>query len=83
MNDDDPSIQGIQGLPLRRAMPTEADRRAAYKRLYVSRMVEAHGIDEADACECFEAGSDELDYNVHPEDAADDEVAGWDPEECL
>lgn len=59
-------------------MPTEADRREAYKRLYVARMVE-RGIDSQDASDCFDAG--DVDYDINPEDAADDELSYWDADE--
>jgi hypothetical protein len=57
-------------------MPTGTDRRAAYKQLYVARMVAA-GVPQEGAEECFEAG-DEIDYDINPEDAADDEMHYWD-----
>lgn len=74
MHDDSPSVIGT----CLASMPTEADRREAYKRLYVGRMV-ARGIDERDAMACFEAG--EVDYDINPEDAADDELSYWDNDE--
>jgi hypothetical protein len=76
MNDDEPSVMGAgDGLP---PIPTEADRREAYKRLYVGRMVEC-GIDRESAEACFEAG--EIDYDEDPRDAADDELSYWDNDE--
>ena len=59
-------------------MPTEADRREAYKRLYVARMVE-RGVDEQDASACFDAG--DVDYDIEPAEAADDELSYWDADE--
>lgn len=73
--DDSPSVIGTD---VHRPMPTEADRREAYKRLYVSRMV-SRGIHEEDATACFEAG--EIDYEIDPETAADDELSYWDADE--
>jgi hypothetical protein len=76
MSDEELSVMGAgSGLP---PMPTEADRREAYKRLYVSRMV-ARGIDQEDAEASFDAG--EVDYDVDPESAADDELSYWDADE--
>lgn len=76
MSDDEPSVIGAgDGIP---PMPTEADRREAYKRLYVARMV-ARGVHVEDATACFEAG--EIDYDTSPEDAADDELSYWDNDE--
>jgi hypothetical protein len=76
MNDEEPSVMGAGvGRPL---MPTEADRREAYKRLYVGRMV-ARGIDQEDAEASFEAG--EVDYDIDPESAVDDELSYWDNDE--
>lgn len=69
--DDSPSVMGGTASP----MPTQADRRDAYKRLYVARMV-SRGVDEQDASACFEAGG-EPDYDADPEDAADDELSYW------
>ena len=74
-DDDSPSVIGAD---FHRPMPTEADRREAYKRLYVGRMV-ARGVDQEDAEACFEAG--EIDYDTNPEDAADDELSYWDNDE--
>jgi hypothetical protein len=72
--DDSPSVIGTDLAP----MPTEADRREAYRRLYVARMV-SKGVHEEDACACFEAG--DVDYEINPEDAADDEMSYWDADE--
>jgi hypothetical protein len=73
-DDDSPSVIGATHAP----MPTEADRREAYMRLYVARMVSC-GIDEEDATACFDAG--EIDYDIDPETAADDELSYWDADE--
>lgn len=76
MNDDEPSLMGAgAGLP---PMPTEADRREAYKQLYVARMV-SRGINSQDASDCFDAG--EVDYDTDPQTAADDEMSYWDNDE--
>lgn len=76
MNDDDPGVLGAgRGRP---PMPTEADRREAYKSLYVGRMV-ARGVDREDAEASFEAG--DVDYDIDPESAADDELSYWDADE--
>lgn len=74
MNDESPSVIGTDLAP----MPIEADRRDAYKRLYVARMV-TRGIDREDAESCFEAG--DVDYDTDPETAADDELSYWDNDE--
>ena len=76
MSDDEPSVMGA-GCGLA-PMPTESDRREAYKQLYVGRMV-ARGIDQRDAEACFEAG--DIDYDTNPEDAADDELSYWSDDE--
>lgn len=76
MSDDEPSVMGAAHLPI--PMPTEADRHAAYKSLYVARMV-ARGVPQEGAEMCFEAG--EVDYDVPPDEAADDEMSYWDADD--
>jgi hypothetical protein len=47
-----------------------------WKARYVARMV-ACGVDAEGAVACFEAGSDDHDYDSNPEEAADDEMSYW------
>lgn len=74
-SDDEPSVMGA-GCGLA-PMPTDAERREAYKHLYVARMVAVSGITQEAAAENFEAGADSLDYDIPPEDAADAEMEYW------
>lgn len=70
--DDEPSVMGAGGglSP----MPTKADAEAAWRVLYVARMVE-RGIHLDDAQACCNAG--DVDLSVNPADAADDELEYW------
>jgi len=71
-NDDEPSVigAGCGHSP----MPTQADREAAWRHLYVARMVE-RGIALKDAQACCAAG--DADLSEDPAQAADDELDYW------
>lgn len=56
-------------------LPTEEDRRAAYKWLYINAMTDV-GVPEHFAAETFEAGG-EPDYLTPPDEAAQNEMDCW------
>lgn len=77
VNDDEPPVIGAgAGLP---PMPTQEDRAAAWRSLYIARMVSA-GLDEESAAACFDAcgfGPNGYDLTEDPADCADDELSYW------
>lgn len=74
-DDDSPSVIGTDLPP----MPTEADRREAWKLLFIEHAV-LSGLLGADSAEdLYNAGN--WDYSEAPGDAFDDEVALWDADE--
>lgn len=75
-DDDEPSVIGAGCGPS--PMPSRVDAEAAWRRLYVERMVE-RGIDPDDAHACVE--SCQVDLSVNPCDAADDELQYWEADE--
>lgn len=70
--DDSPSVIGGTPSP----MPTEADRKAAWKRLYVAKFV-AVGLDAETAESWFEEMDWEEIKDQFPEDVADAEMEYW------
>jgi hypothetical protein len=76
MEDDSPNVIGGQPSP----MPTEDDRKAAWKRIYVAKFV-AVGLD----AETAESWFDELNWDEakdeDPEDMANDEMEYWTDDE--
>jgi hypothetical protein len=79
--DDSPSVICTDFPP----MPTLQDREAAWRRLYIARMVAA-GVDEESAAACFDAcGLGPNGYNIEddPEHCADDEMSYWEADDDL
>lgn len=74
--DEEPSVMGAgDGIG---PMPTKADAEAAWRDLYVARMVE-RGVNVDDARACCNAG--DVDLSANPADAADDELSYWESDD--
>jgi hypothetical protein len=75
----EPSVMGAGDGPA--PLPTQKDREQAWRRLYITRIVEVAGVSEEAATASFEAcglGPDGYDINDDPEQCADDEMSYWD-----
>lgn len=73
--DEDDGFPGYNGVIGEIPLPNEADRRAAWKSLYIARFVEV-GFDAEWGEKDFEAHApDDIDYTQDPKTAADDSIA--------
>lgn len=64
-------------------LPTQADRRAAWRNEFVRAAVDSGALEEQHAQELFEAGADDWDYDMTPADALAEELSYWDNDEDL
>jgi hypothetical protein len=71
---DEPSVLGAGDGPA--PMPTEADHKAAWRRIYMDTMIKHAGLTEDQAVDCFNA-VDDYDYTEDPEQSAMDEMTYW------
>jgi len=73
--DDEPPFMGA-GCGLA-PMPTEADRRNAWRSLFVEYAVATGLLEQSHAEELYEAGRDDWDYDLTPAQAFDEEFIYW------
>jgi hypothetical protein len=71
---DEPSVLGA-GCGVA-PMPTEDERKAAWRAIYIATMVKHAGLTEQEATDCCDAG--DCDLTDDPEQAALSELSYWD-----
>lgn len=74
--DDEPAVLGC-GCGIG-AMPTDAERREVWGRVFVRHAVDSGVLEKEHAEELFKAGADEWDYSMTPADALAEEISYWD-----